>query len=253
MGQVMEMSRRIVVTGGATGLGLAIAERFLEESPDLVLVGRRPERLDEAAAQLRGQDADARVTTYSCDLRDAGAVEALAGELVEGPTVDVLVLNAGGNFDSGGDGLADTARSWQADFDGNVLTTVLVAEALLPHLSRPGHVVAMSSVAAQRGAGSYGAAKAAVNAWTWWMSGRLAAEGIAVNAVAPGFVPDTEFWTDRIAADPDLPRQRTAGIPMGRAGTPVEVAEAVSYLASPRAGWTTGQVLGVNGGTILGR
>ena len=78
----------------------------------------------------------------------------------------------------------------------------------------------MSSVAGLRGAGAYGAAKAAVNGWTWWMSGRLAADGITVNAVAPGFVPDTEFWTDRIAANPGLPAERTAGIPMQRPGTP---------------------------------
>ena len=85
------------------------------------------------------------------------------------------------------------------------------------------------------------------------MSGRLAADGITVNAVAPGFVPDTEFWTDRIAANPGLPAERTAGIPMQRPGTPEEVAEAVAYLASPDAGWTTGQILGINGGVVLGR
>jgi 3-oxoacyl-[acyl-carrier protein] reductase len=247
------MTRRIVVTGGATGLGLAVAERFLDESPELVLVGRRQEKLDAAESRLREGDQSAQISTYSCDLADPAAVEGLAAELVRGAPIDVLVLNAGGNFDGSGDALAAVAESWRADFDGNVLTTVLLTEALLPHLSRPGHVVAMSSVAGLRGAGSYGAAKAAVNGWTWWMSGRLAAEGIAVNAVAPGFVPDTEFWTERIAADPDLPRTRSAGIPMQRPGTPAEVAEAVAYLASPAAGWTTGQILGVNGGVVLGR
>ncbi|HET6165475.1 MAG TPA: SDR family NAD(P)-dependent oxidoreductase [Marmoricola sp.] len=247
------MTRRILVTGGATGLGLAVAERFLDESPELVLVGRRRERLDAATARLRERDEKAQVSTYSCDLADPAAVESLAAELVAGPTIDVLVLNAGGNFGGGGDALADVADAWRADFDGNVLTTVLLTEALLPHLSRPGHVVAVSSVAGLRGAGSYGAAKAAVNGWTWWMSGRLAADGITVNAVAPGFVPETEFWSDRIAADPELPRKRTAAIPMERPGTPTEVAEAVAYLASPGAGWTTGQILGVNGGVVLGR
>jgi 3-oxoacyl-[acyl-carrier protein] reductase len=248
------MTRRIVVTGGATGLGLAVAERFLDETPELVLVGRRQEKLDAAATHLRERDEKAQVSTYSCDLADPAAVEALADELVTGAPIDVLVLNAGGNFGAGGgDALAEVADAWRADFEGNVLTTVLLTEALLPHLARPGHVVAMSSVAGLRGAASYGAAKAAVNGWTWWMSGRLAADGIAVNAVAPGFVPDTEFWTDRIAADPDLPRTRVAGIPMQRPGTPAEVAEAVAYLASPGAGWTTGQILGVNGGVVLGR
>jgi len=131
-----------------------------------------------------------------------------------------------------------------------VLTTVLLGEALTPHLARPGGcVVAMSSVAAQRGSGSYGAAKAAVIAWMYSMAGQLAGEGVTVNCVAPGFVPDTEFWSDTLAADPGTTERKSAEIPMGRPGTPDEVA----YLSSPGAGWTTGQVLGLNGGLILGR
>lgn len=69
--------------------------------------------------------------------------------------------------------------------------------------------------------------------------------------VAPGFVPATEFWTDRLSAE--LHDSRVAQIPAGRPGTPEEVAAAVSYLAAPDAGWTTGQILQVNGGTLLGR
>jgi len=168
--------------------------------------------------------------------------------------VDVLVLNAGGSFGTGGDALAEVAEDWRTDFEGNVLTTVLLGEALVPHLTTgAARVVAVSSVAGFRGAGSYGAAKSAVNNWVWWMSGRLAPQGITVNAVAPGFVPDTEFWTARLAADPNLAGNRIAGIPMGRAGTPQEVAEAVAHLTSDGAGWTTGQILGINGGVVLGR
>ena len=84
------------------------------------------------------------------------------------------------------------------------------------------------------------------------MAGRLAKDGITVNAVAPGFVPDTDFWrADR--ADPTVVADRVSPIPMGRPGTPDEIAEAVAYLAGPDAGWTTGQILQVNGGTLLGR
>jgi 3-oxoacyl-[acyl-carrier protein] reductase len=247
-------TRRVIVTGGGTGLGKAIARAFLDEAPDLVLVGRRQSRLDAAADELSAEGGGATVSTYSCDLRDPEAVQRLADSLRAGPRVDALVLNAGGTFGADGDDLAAVAADWRADFDGNVLTTVLITEALLDHLTRPGaRIVAMSSVAGLRGASSYGAAKAAVNGWTWWMSGRLAADGITVNAVAPGFVPDTEFWTDRLAADPGLAASRTAGIPVGRPGTPAEVAAAVQHLASPEAGWTTGQILGVNGGVVLGR
>jgi 3-oxoacyl-[acyl-carrier protein] reductase len=249
------MTRRILITGGGTGIGKAIAHRMLVEEPELILVGRRVAVLEAAADELRVVDELANVTTHSCDLTDVQAVRALAEEVAAGGNVDVLVANAGGNYGvGGGDDLEDVARSWRADFDGNVLSTVLLAHALLPNLSRPGgRVVAMSSIAALRGSGSYGAAKAAVNAWMLDLASSVAAEGITVNAVAPGFVPDTEFWAERIAADPELAESRTSVIPAGRPGTPDEIAEAVAYLASPDAGWTTGQILQVNGGTLLGR
>jgi 3-oxoacyl-[acyl-carrier protein] reductase len=249
------MTRRIVITGGGTGLGRAVAHRLLAESPSFALVGRRLGVLEETAAELRAADPQVEVTLHTADLTDPAAVGNAAAEITEAGGVDVLVLNAGGNFGvGGGTGLAAVAESWRADFDGNVLTTVLLAHALKPHLSSPGgRVIAMSSVAAIRGSGAYGAAKAAVNAWVWSEATALATSGITVNAVAPGFVPDTEFWRDRIAADPQVADSRVKQIPMGRPGTPEEVAEAVAYLASPQAGWTTGQILQVNGGTVLGR
>lgn len=249
------MTRRIVITGGGTGFGRAIAHRMLAESPSFALVGRRLGVLEATAAELRAADPEVEVTVHTADLTDPVAVGNAAAEISSGPTVDVLVLNAGGNFGvSGGDGLAEVAEAWRADFDGNVLTTVLFAHALKPHLTTPGaRVIAMSSIAGIRGSGAYGAAKAAVNAWVWSEATALAPSGITVNAVAPGFVPDTEFWRDRLAANPGLYESRVRPIPMGRPGTPQEVAEAVAYLASEQAGWTTGQILQVNGGTVLGR
>jgi len=197
----------------------------------------------------------AQVTVHPCDLTDAAAVAQLARDL-EGDPIEGLVLAAGGNWSGAGagDDLAHVGSEWRANFEGNVMTTVLLTEALLPLLARPeGRIVAISSIAGIRGSGSYGGAKAAVHGWMWWMAGRLAADGITVNCVSPGFIPETDFWAPRIAKDPSMYDDRVAQIPMGRPGKASEVAEAVTYLLSENAGWTTGQILGVNGGNVLGR
>ena len=153
---------------------------------------------------------------------------------------------------STGDSLAALADDWTTDFRSNVLSAVLVTEALLPRLPRPGgRIVAMSSVAALRGAGSYGAAKGALNVWVTDLAARLAPDGVTANAVAPGFIPETGFWDGR--RSPEVVESRLARIPMGRSGSPDEVAALVGHLASPEAGFTTGQVIGIHGGTVLAR
>ncbi|WP_109471452.1 SDR family NAD(P)-dependent oxidoreductase [Ornithinimicrobium cavernae] len=250
------MSQRIVVTGGGTGIGRAIAAALLPQASQVILVGRREEVLREAARELAPQaPPGVQISPLACDLTVPAEVDRLSALLHRGAPIDVLVCNAGGNLGhAAGPGLESIAQGWRADFDANVLSAVLLTEALLDHLTRPGgRVIAMSSIAALRGSGSYGAAKAAVNAWVLSLATQVAPEGITVNAVAPGFVPTTPFWEDRIAADPASYDKRVAPIPMGRPGTPEEIAAAVAYLAAPGAAWTTGQILQVNGGTVLGR
>ncbi|TWS25139.1 SDR family oxidoreductase [Tsukamurella sputi] len=248
------MTRRAVVTGGGTGIGRAIAHRLAADGDAVLIVGRRAAVLEETAAAINAEVGAERVSVEVADLTEPSDVGALADRLGSAGTVDILVNNVGGNpaRDGAPGDLAGVADSYATIFRLNTITAVLATEALRPHLARPGgRVISISSIAGLRGPGAYGAAKAALHAWSAGIAMELAPEGITVNVVAPGFVPATEFWTDRLTDE--LHDTRVAQIPAGRPGTPDEVAAAVSYLAAPDAGWTTGQILQVNGGTLLGR
>jgi NAD(P)-dependent dehydrogenase (short-subunit alcohol dehydrogenase family) len=244
--------RRAVVSGGGTGIGKAVAARLAADGCAVVIVGRRPEVLAKAAAELNADLPEPRVSTEQVDLTEPDAVRELADRLAADGPLDVLVNNAGGATTGVGSELAAVAAAWESDVRGNVLPAVLLTSALLPAIARPGgRIVVMGSIAGLRGPGSYGGAKAALNAWALGLATELAPDGVTVNVVAPGFVPDTEFWTGRLSDE--LVANRLAQIPAGRPGTPEDVAAAVAYLTAPDAGWTTGQILQVNGGTLLGR
>lgn len=244
------MTRLAVVTGGGTGIGRAIAERLASDGDRVVIVGRRADVLDDAAREINTQLGEKRVSTSPADVTSVAEVTALADRLPE--QVDVLIHNAGGSITLDDDSLAGTAQRWIETYRLNVVSAVLLTEALLPRLTRPGgRIVAVSSVASLKGAGSYGAAKAAVNNWVTDLAGELAPDGITVNAVAPGFVPDTGFWDSR--RSDALIADRVSKTPVGRPGTPAEIAALVAHLASAEAGFTTGQVVGIHGGMVLAR
>jgi 3-oxoacyl-[acyl-carrier protein] reductase len=106
-------------------------------------------------------------------------------------------------------------------------------------------------VAAVRGGGIYGAAKAALHGWAYALAAKLGPDGVTVNVVAPGYVADTEFFGDRMS--PEFHESRVRQTLVGRAGAPDDIAATVSYLASESAGYVTGQIIHVNGGSALGR
>jgi 3-oxoacyl-[acyl-carrier protein] reductase len=243
------MTRTAVVTGAATGIGRQIAARFVADGMTVVITGRRADLLERTAAEL-----GPKVRAVPFDATDPHQVRAALPALPD--PLDVLVNNAGAHTDlhrrlPDPDDLVGVRESWLANIEANLLSAVLVTTAVEPRLGDDARIVHIGSIAAKVGNWGYGAAKAALEAWTGELAFRLGKRGVTVNVVSPGLVENTEF---RPGGVPEQRRQQLiAQTATGRAAQPVDVAAAVAFLASAQAGHITGQVLHVNGGAYLGR
>ncbi len=236
------MARNVVVTGGSTGIGRAVAAAFAADGDIVVITGRRPEPLHATAAELGPE-----VRAVVCDGTDPAQVDALRAQLPE--AVDVVVHCAGGNTDfdrPAADDLTSLAANWRANLDANLISAVLMIAAVRDRLAGGGAVINIGSIAADKGAGAYGAAKAGLASWNIDLAAELGPRGVTANVVAPGYIAHTEFFRDKLT---DERREALiAATSTGRAGTPDDVAGTVHFLASPAARQITGQVVAVNGG-----
>jgi 3-oxoacyl-[acyl-carrier protein] reductase len=191
-------------------------------------------------------------TAVTADVSDPAQIAQVVAAVGNRP-VDVLVNNAGAYVGGQSSTLEQVAAHWQANFESNVLTAVLTTTALLPSLRRPGgRIVLTSSIAAQKGGGGpYSAAKAALHGYVLDLATDLGDQGITANVISPGYVTDSEFFAGRMT--PAGHETRINATLVKQAGTPSDIAEAVRWLTGPGGGYVTGQIISVNGGSVLGR
>jgi 3-oxoacyl-[acyl-carrier protein] reductase len=230
--------KRVLVTGGSQGIGLATARAFMANGATVLVTGTRPAASDYS-------DDLAGFTYVQADFASpetAAAVAAAAGEL------DVLVNNAGtGRADE----YSDTG--FRAVIDVNLNSVMALSLALHAGLkARSGAIVNMGSLSsflALRETPAYTASKAGLLGLTRALADKWAADGIRVNMVAPGFIRTR--MTEIQRTDADYEKRLLKAVPMRRWGEPEEVAEVVLFLASPRAPYVTGQSIAIDGGLML--
>lgn len=247
------MQRVVVVTGGGTGIGRAVARAFSLDGERVVILGRRADVLRTTAEALGG-NVDWKRGDVSCREDVCQIVTAIVRE--RGP-IDVLVNAAGFARPITTDTPLEEAEArWDEVVGTNLKGAFLMSMAVAPYLQRPGgRIIHISSVAAvmggsRAGSAAYAAAKAGLHGLTYALARELGPQGITVNAVAPGFIAKTGFtegWSE------DRVRGILSQTPAGRAGEVEDVAAAVRYLASADASFVLGEVLHVNGGWIFGR
>jgi NAD(P)-dependent dehydrogenase (short-subunit alcohol dehydrogenase family) len=237
-----------LVTGGTSGIGLAVVRRFVQEGAHVVLTGRRQAQLDAVAAEL----GDA-VTVVRADASDPGDVRALAEAVaVRGTGLDAVHVNAGGGEFKA---LADvTAEDIDTAFATNVRGTTLTVQATLPFLNEGAAIVVTGSTAAsgtERNFGLYGGSKAAIATMTRTWAAELAPRGVRINTVIPGPTETPGLRGLAPGNEDALLEQIASGLPFGRVLRPEEVAAVVLFLVSDQSSGMTGSEVVVDGGSSI--
>jgi len=241
--------KRILVTGGGTGLGASMGRRFLELGAELFICGRRREVLAETAGRL-ARETGGRVTPISCDIRDAAAVEAMFDTIWASGPLDALINNAAGNF------IAETHRLSPRAIDA-VLNTVLHGAAYCTVAAgrrwidgnHKAVVLSILTLSALKGAAfrvPSAMAKAGVQAMTQSLAVEWGGKGIRTVAIAPGWFP-TQGASQRLRPEGSK-RELADEIPLGRVGDHAELANLASFLVSDYAGYINGATITIDGG-----
>lgn len=244
-----------IVTGGGTGIGKAIAARFVAEGAKVAICGRRVEKLEEAAAQIGTGEGNP--LALQCDVTDNAQILGMVKTVMNKfGGIDVLVNNAGvmrfDELESADD------QTYELLMQTNVWAPWRCSTAVIPHMKQRGggSIVTVSSVAGLRpmlGAGLYCASKAAVQMLSQTLALEHADDQIRVNVICPAVVEDTELSEPIVGKEnvEDFYDKLRPCHPLGRNGRPEDVAQAALYLAGESSAWVTGAILPVDGGRML--
>ncbi len=243
-------TKTAVITGGASGLGLAATKKFIESGIRTIIIGRNEKNLAEVSASL------GELCTYKVfDLSNLAGIPDLVKELTEElRTIDILVNNAGINQKK--PLIEVTDEEFQEVISTNLTSVFVLSREVTKVMlqNNKGSIINISSMAAQYGLPyviAYSAAKTAIEGMTRAMAVELSPQGIRVNCVAPGFI-ETNMSAKALDSDPQRKQKVLSRTPMGKLGFPEDVAEAIYYLSSDAAKYVTGVILPVDGGNSIG-
>ncbi len=244
-------NRIAIVTGGGSGIGFAIAEKFVQNNVTTIIVGRDQQKLDDAKNKL-GELCD----TVSCDLSDLKEIPKLIASIINKyGHIDVLVNNAGINMKKEFTDVND--EDFQKILLTNVTAVFSISREVVKHMLEKnikGSIVNISSMASQYGIPkviAYTASKSAIEGMTRAMAVELSPKGIRVNCIAPGFIA-TDMSAKALNNDPERKNKVMGRTPMGELGQPSDIGAAAVFLATDASKYITGVVLPVDGGNSIG-
>ena len=245
-----QTKRVAIVTGGGSGIGLAIAEKFTQAGIETIIVGRDENKLKNAKEKL-GEHC----YPMTCDLNDLKSIPSFIGDVIKKfGQIDILVNNAGINMKK--DFTEVTDEEFQKVITTNLCSVFTMSREVVKQMlvKGSGSIIHISSMAAQYGLPrviAYSASKTAIDGMTRAMAVELSPKGIRINAIAPGFI-ETDMTAKALNSDPERKQKVFARTPMGYMGQPADIGEAALFLVSDAAKYITGVVLPVDGGNSIG-